>query len=134
MSEVIRVLVVDDSAYVRKVVRQMLSQDPAIEVVGTARNGEEALELVERLEPDVVTCDLIMPEMDGFEFAENLRKNEQWRSIPVIIITSKDLTPDEIGRLNGNVERILRKESYAYSDLLGEIHRIAAHSGREHGK
>ena len=51
MISVIRVLVVDDSAYVRKVVKEMLSRSPALEVVGTARDGDEALELVERLKP-----------------------------------------------------------------------------------
>ncbi len=68
MEQVVRVLVVDDSAYVRKVVKQMLSRSPFIEVVGIARDGKEALELVEQLNPDVVTTDLIMPNMDGLEF------------------------------------------------------------------
>ena len=67
MPEIVRVLVVDDSAYVRKVVKQMLARSPFIEVVGTARDGEEALELVAELDPDVVTCDLNMPEMDGVD-------------------------------------------------------------------
>ena len=57
----VRVLVVDDSAYVRKVVAQMLSRSPFIEVVGTARDGDEALERSSELRPDVVTCDLNMP-------------------------------------------------------------------------
>ncbi|HEY9837438.1 MAG TPA: response regulator, partial [Vampirovibrionales bacterium] len=64
MKKVVRVLVVDDSAYVRKVVKQMLSRSPFIEVVGTSRDGAEALEAIEHLNPDVVTLDLIMPEMD----------------------------------------------------------------------
>ena len=65
MDRVLRVLVVDDSAYVRKVVREILSRSPFVEVVGTARDGREALDLVEQLDPDVVTCDLMMPELDG---------------------------------------------------------------------
>lgn len=84
MERVIRVLVVDDSAYVRKVVRQMLSRDPFIEVVGTAHDGEEALELVERLQPDVVTLDLIMPRMDGVTF---LREQMKRRPIPVVVVS-----------------------------------------------
>ena len=68
MTSVVRVLIVDDSAYVRKVVPQMLSRSPFLEVVGTARDGREALELVGELQPDVVTCDLIMPELDGVGF------------------------------------------------------------------
>jgi two-component system, chemotaxis family, protein-glutamate methylesterase/glutaminase len=68
LSELVRVLVVDDSAYVRKVVSQMLSRSPFIDVVGIARNGAEALELVEEVKPDVVTCDLNMPVLDDVGF------------------------------------------------------------------
>ncbi len=68
MTDIVRVVVVDDSAYVRKVVKQMLSRSPFIEVVGTARDGAEALEMVAELKPDVVTCDLNMPAMDGVAF------------------------------------------------------------------
>src|SRR5678816_4579917 len=68
MDRVLRVLVIDDSAYVRKVVREILSRSPFLEVVGAARDGREALDLVEQLNPDVITCDLNMPELDGVEF------------------------------------------------------------------
>ena len=66
--KIIRALVVDDSAFARKTVREMLAGSPFVEVVGSARDGEEALELVAELKPDVVTCDLLMPRMDGAEF------------------------------------------------------------------
>ena len=84
MSELVRVLVVDDSAYVRKVVGQMLSRSPFIDVVGIARNGEEALELVEQLAPDVVTCDLNMPLLDGVGF---VTRQMAKRPLPIIIIS-----------------------------------------------
>ncbi|HEY9651703.1 MAG TPA: chemotaxis response regulator protein-glutamate methylesterase [Coleofasciculaceae cyanobacterium] len=84
MEQVVRVLVVDDSAYVRKVVKQMLSRSPFIEVVGIARDGQEALELVEQLKPDVVTTDLIMPNMNGVEF---LREQMKQCPIPVIVVS-----------------------------------------------
>jgi two-component system chemotaxis response regulator CheB len=78
----IRALVVDDSAFVRKVVTQMLSRSPFIDVVGAAHDGAEALEMVERLRPDVVTLDLVMPVMDGLEF---LRRQMAIRPIPVVV-------------------------------------------------
>lgn len=84
MDRVLRVLVVDDSAYVRKVVREMLSRSPFIEVVGMARDGAEALELVEELHPDVVTSDLIMPVMDGIGF---LREQMARRPLPVVVVS-----------------------------------------------
>ena len=82
MTRPVRVLVVDDSAYVRKVVKEMLARSAAIEVVGTARDGLEALRAVEELSPDVVTCDLIMPEMDGVEF---IRRQMAVRPVPIIV-------------------------------------------------
>lgn len=84
MDKVLKVLVVDDSAYVRKVIKQMLTRSPFIEVVGAARDGKEALEMVEQLQPDVVTCDLIMPGMDGVEF---IREQMARRSIPVVVMS-----------------------------------------------
>jgi two-component system chemotaxis response regulator CheB len=62
---VIKVVVVDDSAFMRKALSTMLSKDPEIEVVATARDGEEGLELIRRHQPDVVTLDIEMPRMDG---------------------------------------------------------------------
>jgi two-component system chemotaxis response regulator CheB len=75
---------VDDSAYVRKVVSQMLSRSPLIEVIGTARDGAEALEQVAELAPDVVTCDLNMPILDGtgFVVAQMAR-----RPVAIVIIS-----------------------------------------------
>ncbi|HET8675439.1 MAG TPA: chemotaxis response regulator protein-glutamate methylesterase [Blastocatellia bacterium] len=84
MDRVLRVLVVDDSAYVRKVIKQMLSRSPFIEVVGAARDGKEALEVVEQLQPDVVTCDLIMPVLDGVGF---VREQMSRRPIPIVIVS-----------------------------------------------
>ncbi|VTT98764.1 chemotaxis protein-glutamate methylesterase : Chemotaxis response regulator protein-glutamate methylesterase OS=Crinalium epipsammum PCC 9333 GN=cheB PE=3 SV=1: Response_reg: CheB_methylest [Gemmataceae bacterium] len=85
MNGIVRVLVVDDSAYVRQAVRQMLARSPFIEVVGAARDGEEALELVEVLRPDVVTLDLNMPRSDGLDF---LRKQLARRPVPVVVLSS----------------------------------------------
>jgi two-component system chemotaxis response regulator CheB len=84
MEKVIRVVVVDDSAYVRKVVKEMLSRSPLLEVVGTARDGEDAIGVVERLQPDVVTCDLIMPGMDGVDF---IRRQMALRPVPIVIVS-----------------------------------------------
>src|SRR3982751_5485091 len=84
MSEIVQVLVVDDSAYVRKVVTQMLGRSPFIEVVGTSRDGEEALELARETQPDVITCDLNMPVMDGVAF---VKAQMAIQPIPIVIIS-----------------------------------------------
>ena len=84
MDRVLRVLIVDDSAYVRKVIKQMLSRSPFIEVVGTARDGEEALALVQDLHPDVVTVDLIMPGIDGLGF---IHAQMSRTPLPIIVVS-----------------------------------------------
>ncbi|MBA4146876.1 MAG: chemotaxis response regulator protein-glutamate methylesterase [Verrucomicrobia bacterium] len=89
MSTLIKALVVDDSAFVRKVVKEMLGRSPLIEVVGVARDGAEALELVEKLKPSVVTCDLMMPGMDGIGF---VREQMKRRPLPILILTA---TPED---------------------------------------
>jgi len=91
MDRVLRVLVIDDSAYVRKVVREILSRSPFVEVVGTARDGREALDLVEQLNPDVITCDLNMPELDGVEF---VRAQMERRPVPIIIMSVANETAE----------------------------------------
>ena len=80
-----RVLVVDDSAFMRKVISDMIAQDDAFEVIGTARDGLDALEKIERLQPDVVTLDVEMPRKDGLA---TLRELMGKRPVPVIMLSS----------------------------------------------
>ena len=82
----IRVLVVDDSAVIRRIISKILANDPEIEVAGTAANGAEALEQARALDPDVVTLDIEMPEMDGLAAVSELRK--RGFSKPVIMLSS----------------------------------------------
>lgn len=89
MAAIVRILIVDDSAYVRKSLKQVFSRSPFLEVVGAARNGEEALELVERLEPDVVTLDMNMPGMGGMSF---LLAQMARRPLPVVVVSSLDVS------------------------------------------
>jgi two-component system chemotaxis response regulator CheB len=84
MDKVLRAVVVDDSAYVRKVIKQMLGRSPFIDVVGVARDGEEALTLVQQLRPDVVTLDLIMPGMGGLGF---IRQQMAKEPLPIVVVS-----------------------------------------------
>jgi len=79
--------------------------------------------------PDLILLDLMMPEMDGFEFIAELRETEAWRRIPVVVLTAKDMTPDDYTRLQGNVRRVFRKASFSRDELVGEI-RAAMDPGR----
>lgn len=82
----IRVLVIDDSAFSRQVITRILGNSPLVEVVGVARNGEEALRKTLELEPDMITLDLEMPRMDGFTF---LRLVMSYRPTPVLVISGR---------------------------------------------
>ena len=84
MSARIRVLVVDDSAFARKVVREVLAADARLEVVGIARDGLEALEKVVELRPDVVTLDLVMPHLDGLGVLRSLEGREEAPRVVVV--------------------------------------------------
>ena len=81
----IRVLVVDDSSFMRKVIGDILGSDPRIEVVGTARDGEDALRRISELSPAVVTLDVEMPRKDGLATLEEIMRT---RPIPVIMVSS----------------------------------------------
>ena len=68
--------------------------------------------------PDLILLDLLMPEMDGFEFLAELRAEPAGQGIPVVVVTAADLTEDDHRRLNGGVERILLKQAYSREELL----------------
>lgn len=119
MNKIIRVLIVDDSAYVRKVVREMLSYSPLLEVVGTARDGQEALELVETLSPDVVTSDLMMPELDGLGF---VREQMRRRPLPIVMMSSVDENnADTLAALDAGAVDFVQKPTALATEKIFEI-------------
>ncbi|MCK9632725.1 MAG: chemotaxis-specific protein-glutamate methyltransferase CheB [Methanoregula sp.] len=73
----VKILIVDDSVFMRTIIRDMVTKDPAIEVVGTASNGQDALEKIQQLKPDLVTLDIEMPRMTGIQVLENLQKQKR---------------------------------------------------------
>jgi len=118
------VLVVEDDADTREMLWRMLTKEGW--AVTEATNGRVALERVAASQPELILLDLMMPEMDGFAFLEALRQQAAWRSIPVVVVTAKDLTPEDRQRLNGYVERILQKGAHSREELLREIHDLVA--------
>jgi CheY-like chemotaxis protein len=80
-----------------------------------------ALDRVAENRPELIVLDLMMPEMDGFSFIEALRQNLAWRSIPIVVVTAKDLTEEDRLRLNGYVQYIVDKGSHNQEDLLREV-------------
>ena len=94
--------------------------------VTEAANGREALERLAEAKPELILLDLMMPEMDGFEFLTEVRRHPDGRSIPVVVLTAKDITPEERLRMNGSVEKTLQKGAYGREELLGEVRSLVA--------
>jgi CheY-like chemotaxis protein len=80
-----------------------------------------ALHEVSSKVPELILLDLMMPEMDGFEFVAELRRNESWRRVPVVVVTAKDLTREDRDRLDGYVRRIFQKGAFSRDELIREI-------------
>ncbi len=119
LDKVLRVLVVDDSAYVRKVVRQMLSRSPFIEVIGAARDGHEALEIAEQMRPDVIVSDLIMPSMDGVQFIRNQMAR---RPIPVVVFSiASDASERALAALDAGAIDFVHKPTALATEKIFEI-------------
>ena len=119
MQQPIRVLVVDDSAFLRKVVSQMLSRSDAIRVVATARDGEEALEMVEKHRPDVVTLDLMMPGMDGVGF---LKEQMRRHPLPVVVCSIAHESGElALGALDAGAVDFVQKPTALATEKVFEI-------------
>ena len=86
-----------------------------------AENGRAALERLAEDLPNLILLDLIMPEMDGFEFLDEMRKTPAYRKVPVVVVTAADLTEEDHRRLSGGVERVLHKAAGDRDKLLAEI-------------
>jgi CheY-like chemotaxis protein len=96
-------------------------------VVEEAENGRVALDRVAENRPELIVLDLMMPEMNGFSFLESLRQHVAWRSIPIVVVTAKDLTAEDLQSLDGYVQYIVQKGPTPREDLLRELgDRIAA--------
>ena len=118
-----RVLVIEDDEASRNLTTSLLRRETW--EVWEAVNGRDALAKLEDACPDLILLDLMMPEMDGFTFAETLRENPKWRGVPVVVLTAKDLTRDDRARLSGYVEKILQK-GVDNPTLLQEVRSLVA--------
>ena len=116
------VLIVEDDEPTRQVLRRTMEKQGW--TVTEANNGQVGLDRLRQRTPSLILLDLMMPEMDGFEFLAELRQQVPYQDIPVVVLTSKDLTFEERSLLSGKVERILQKGQYTREALLKEVKRI----------
>ena len=117
-------LVVDDEEPARKMLTQILEKERW--TVVQAENGLVALELIAKQRPDLILLDLMMPKMNGYQFVAELHKRDDWRSIPIIVVTAKDMSTEERLALDGYVEKVLPKHALTEEALLTEIQDLIA--------
>jgi signal transduction histidine kinase/DNA-binding response OmpR family regulator len=113
------VLVVEDDPDTREVVRRTLEKENW--QVLEAEDGKIGLAKLEETIPEVILLDLMMPEMDGFEFVAEIQRDQRWKDIPIIVVTAKTLSKDELARLQGRVEDVLHKGGRTVDSLLAEV-------------
>jgi len=126
------VLIVEDDSAARAILRRTLEQEGWR--VSEAANGRVALEELEQSVPDLVLLDLMMPEMDGFEFLEAMRRVEPWQGVPVVVVTAKELTDADRERLNGGVARVVQKGAQDREDLLRDLRELVTAHVRANGE
>ncbi|MFO7585923.1 MAG: PAS domain S-box protein [Anaerolineales bacterium] len=114
-----RVLVIDDEPNIREQLQRVLSKEGY--AVDTAENGKVGLERLFEQRPDLILLDLMMPEMDGFEFVMVMRTQQDWGKIPVVVLTARDVSAEERAILNGNVQKVMQKSAYEMDVLLKEL-------------
>ncbi|GAB4496057.1 MAG: hypothetical protein OHK0052_05280 [Anaerolineales bacterium] len=113
------ILVIEDDSNASEMLRRLLSSEGWH--VRIAENGRAGLAAVQAAPPDVILLDLMMPEMDGFQFLEAMREWNPRFNVPIIVVTAKDLSAQDRQRLNGSVQRILQKGLYSRETLLEEV-------------
>lgn len=118
-----KVLVIDDQADDILLIRRILEVESQYKII-EASNGKDGLALVQSVHPDLIVLDLTMPEMDGFKVVEALKSSEKTRSIPIIIVSAKELNPTEQQLLTGQVEVLLRKGLFTENELLEDVGQV----------
>ena len=118
------VLLIEDEEHTADLIRRGLVE--ADYRVSVARDGAEGIEHVANETPDVILLDLMMPVMDGFEFAAVLRANPEHVDIPIVVVTAKDLTASDRERLRGTVETIMDKSEGYAQEIITRINRVIA--------
>jgi signal transduction histidine kinase/DNA-binding response OmpR family regulator len=119
-----RVLLIEDDEATRSLMGSILRENGW--QVTEAGNGRIGLDLYDEAAPDLILLDLMMPEMDGFEFLEALRNRPDTVAAPVVVVTAADLTEDDHRRLNGGVEYVLRKSDLSREEMLTEVREVVS--------
>lgn len=120
------ILVVDDSEDFCETVMRMLQRDGI--TTKCAYNGKQALEILNKEVPALILLDLLMPVMDGFQFIREMQENDKWNEIPVVILSAKEVTPEEQQELNKRIVEFMHKRDFSHEALSKTVNRILGRS------
>ncbi|WP_372369865.1 response regulator [Candidatus Uabimicrobium sp. HlEnr_7] len=113
------ILIVEDDQDMQEMMMRSLEKQGYTAIV--AENGQSALQKIEKNVPDLILLDLLMPQMDGFEFLVKLRTDSQWQNIPVVVVSAKNITKEDREKLSGSVQKIIEKSELSSDDLMKKI-------------
>ena len=119
-------MIVDDDATTRVILKKMLLKDGWH--VEEAKHGKDAMECINDNNPELILLDLLMPVMDGFELLNILKDDDNLKHIPIIVITSKDLTEEDYAFLSNNVDQVIQKGKYTRKELIKRINTVIKES------
>jgi len=120
------ILIVEDDEGTREITSYVLEKEGW--QVREAADGLQALKQIAEQRPQLILLDLVMPEMDGFEFIDEFYRKPEWRAIPIVVITARELTPEEGRFLNERVERVMQKGTHSRDDLMDTIRSLVKSS------
>lgn len=118
-----RIAIVEDNPDAARLLRRILQTRGDFQI-SEANTGQEGLDLIQHIRPDLILLDLMMPDMDGFALLDRLKGDAALKDIPVIVITAKELTPKERTRLQGQIQMLMQKGSFMDDELLEGINAL----------
>jgi threonine synthase len=115
-----RIAIIEDNLDSARLLRRVLQAQGEYQI-DEAHDGQVGLDMVRQNVPDLILLDLMMPGLDGFALIDALKREDQLRDVPVIVITAKELTPHERQRLEGRVHRLWQKGTFLNTDIADDI-------------
>jgi threonine synthase len=127
------ILMIDDNADDALLIRRLLERRKAYRLF-VAKDGWEGLAMARQKIPDLIVTDLMMPGIDGFGLVEELRLDPRTRNIPIVVVSAKDITPEERKRLNGHIEAVYQKGSLMPRTFVDQVIQVIEDKNEEQGK
>ena len=122
LSHPVKILIIDDDPLAVETLARMLESEGF--TISKAYSGRQGLDLAFEQLPDVIVVDLLMPDISGFEFVQHLKEHAQMNTTPVFVVTVKDLTIDDVKRLNAVASAVMQKGAFVRDEFVQQVKRL----------